>query len=70
MLSLECWDTVKYNYALAYDVLQVLSGILTNSFITWWNPIFCVQSVVWENLSALSKYVCWVRSCNFIKSVW
>jgi len=33
MLSLERLDTVKYNYALARDVLQVLFGILTNSFI-------------------------------------
>lgn len=70
MLSLECWDTVNYNYALAHDVLQVLSGILTNNFIKWWNLVFCAQSVVWENLSALTKYDCSVHSCNLIKPVW
>lgn len=76
MLSLECWDmknveTVKYKYALAHDVLQILFGILTNSFIKWWNLVFCVQSVVWENLSALTECDCSVQSsCNLVKSTW
>lgn len=70
MLSLEYWDTVKYKYTLAYDVLQILFGILTNSFIQWWNLVCYVQSVVWENLSALTKYDCSVQSSNLIKAMW
>lgn len=35
MLTLECWDALKCNYTWASDVLQALSGILTNSFIKW-----------------------------------
>lgn len=69
MLSLECWDTVKYSYVLAHDVLQVLSGILTNSFIKWWYLILCVQSAAWENLSALTKY-CSADIYNLIKPMW
>lgn len=71
MLSLEWWDTLKYKYALAHDVLQILFAMLTNSFIQWWNLVFCVQSVVWENLSALTKSDCSVQSsCNLIKPIW